>query len=159
MGGDVCQLTTFLEPSFMEADIIMASKLMKPLMNPGLFLKQVYSFMRETAEWIIPFPKAFQPETFRVLVRGVACIHTNHNSWFSYHVARHLIEKVRSRMEEVYAYAYTLQRSNLLHRMTRGGLFLIAIGSTWVLSAIIFLGRRFNLHVLPGHVLRMSHVE
>jgi SAM-dependent methyltransferase len=106
LAGDICQLHDLATLRGQDFDVIVASEVVEHLSNPGLFLSGIRNLMAPgRTELIVTVPNAFRVETLLWLLRGVECVHPDHNFWFSYRTATNLLHKSGLTIGAVYAYS------------------------------------------------------
>jgi len=109
--GDVCNLDKIPELQGQRFDVIVASKIIEHLMNPGLFLNAVDKLMIPGhTELIVTVPNAFRVSTLIQLLHGVEYVHPDHNYWFSYATVTNLLKKAGFEIREVYVYSFQSTR-------------------------------------------------
>jgi len=122
--ADACEADAIEAFGSRPFDVIVAAEIIEHLPNPGLFLAAVRRLMTpENTQLIITVPNAFRTVSWLWLMRGVEFVHPDHNYWFSYATATHLVRQ--SGLEIQNTYVYSLQPSNLFsvatRRLTRRG--------------------------------------
>jgi SAM-dependent methyltransferase len=113
--ADACEADTIDALSSQPFDVIVAAEIIEHLPNPGLFLAAVRRLMTPgNTQVIITVPNAFRTVSWLWLMRGVEFVHPDHNYWFSYATATHLVRQ--SGLEIQNTYVYSLQPSGLFSR-------------------------------------------
>jgi len=88
-------------------DVIVAGELLEHLANPGVFLRNAKTFLREHgAEMIITTPNAFSWRYFFTLFRRAELVHPDHNFYFSYTTLSNFLNKFAYEVAGIYVYAY-----------------------------------------------------
>jgi len=110
--ADACEADAIDALDSQSFDVIVAAEIIEHLPNPGLFLAAVRRLMTpENTQLIITVPNAFRTVSWLWLIRGVEFVHPDHNYWFSYATATHLVRQ--SGLEIQNTYMYSLQPSGL----------------------------------------------
>lgn len=87
-------------------DVIVAAEIIEHLQNPGLFLAGVKRLMTPgSTQLIITVPNAFRTVSWLWLMRGVEFVHPDHNYWFSYATATHLVRQSGLEIQDTYVYS------------------------------------------------------
>lgn len=116
--ADACDARAMQALGSRPFDVVVASEIIEHLQNPGLFLAGVRHVMTPgRTQLIITVPNAFRTTSWLWLLRGVEFVHPEHNYWFSYATATHLLRQ--SGLEIQKTYVYSLQPSDLFSNVTR----------------------------------------
>ncbi len=88
--GDVEQLNMKLAQQ--NFDIILAGEIIEHLSNPGIFIRNLISLMKNQTNLILTTPNAFSFKRFLYSMIRREKVHYDHNFYFSYQTIKHLLE-------------------------------------------------------------------
>lgn len=85
-------------------DIILAGEIIEHLSNPGIFVKNLTSLMKDNAILIVTTPNAFSFKRFMFAMVRREKVHYDHNFYFSYRTINHLLESYQLKCIDICYY-------------------------------------------------------
>lgn len=117
--GNVEHLDRISELRGKKFDIILATELIEHLNNPGLFLQSAKSLFHENTIMIITTPNAYRITGFGYILKGLECVHPDHNYWFTWSTLTSLLSKNGYQVIDARLYSYIDYRRPLIRSFVR----------------------------------------